>query len=127
MKLVADERQPQLASIAEEEILQITREALTNAARHSGADEIKIRVSYERNKLRIVIEDNGRGMDLTAPTARRTGHFGLVGMRKRAEVLGGRLTIASTAGQGTSIDLSVPARAAYKQKRRWFSKSGDVE
>ena len=127
VRLVVDEEQRQLKAIAEEEILQITREALTNAARHSGANAIQVRVSFERNRLRVIIEDNGLGMDATESVARRDGHFGLVGMRERAEVIGGRLTIRSALGQGTAIELSVPAGTAYKQKRRWFSKPEDVE
>ena len=117
VKLVVEGERRQLNTIVEEELLLIAREALTNAARHSDADKILVRVAYERNRLRVVIEDNGRGMVSTELHARRDGHFGLVGMKERAEVIGGRLNIRSAEGQGTEIELSVPSGAAYKQKR----------
>ena len=106
-----------LNPVVQDEILWIAKEALTNACRHSSAKWIHIQVSYERNELRISVRDNGQGMD--ASLARRAGHFGLVGMHERAEGIGGKLSIKSTEGGGTSIGLAVPGRIAFQKMSGW--------
>ena len=111
-----------LNPIAQDEILWIAKEALTNACRHSGAKWIHIQVTYERNELRMFVRDNGRGMDASAALAQRSGHFGLLGMRERAEGIGGRLRIKSTEGGGTAIGISVPGRIAYQKMSGWRGK-----
>jgi signal transduction histidine kinase/ligand-binding sensor domain-containing protein len=111
-----------LSAVAQEETVWITREALTNAYRHSNAQNLNIQVSYTPKSFRLLIQDDGIGMNASAFLAHYSGHFGLVGMRERAEAIGGRFSVRSDAGQGTSIDLSLPARIAYVARQNWWSK-----
>ncbi len=89
-------------------IYRIVREALVNARIHSGARRVRILLDYRPLSLRVTIRDSGRGFDLERALAEPGGHLGLVGMRERAESLGGSLEIRSTPGQGTSVQVQVP-------------------
>jgi signal transduction histidine kinase/ligand-binding sensor domain-containing protein len=97
------------------EIFRIAREALRNAFSHSQARRIETEVAYSSNLFRLRIRDDGKGM---APDVRnrgeRIGHWGLGGMRERAERLGGKLEVWSEPGSGTEVDLRVPASIAYQ-------------
>jgi signal transduction histidine kinase len=87
-------------------LLQITREALSNSARHSGASRATIRLAREPGGLRLEIEDNGRGFE---PGGVRGGdHQGLVNMRDRALSMGGQLEVDSSPGKGTRIVVRLP-------------------
>jgi signal transduction histidine kinase len=87
------------------EILQISREALSNSARHSGASTARVSLRHEDQTLRLVLSDDGSGFDtsLDAPV----GHHGLANMRDRAEALGGSLDLRSDE-TGTTIIVMVP-------------------
>ena len=89
------------------EVYLIIKEALHNAARHSAARSVTMRLSVTRRSLDAELRDDGRGIDGRDDSAARGGR-GLGNMRSRAEALGGRLEIASTAGDGTKIRLHVP-------------------
>jgi signal transduction histidine kinase/ligand-binding sensor domain-containing protein len=97
------------------EIFRIAREALRNAFSHSQARRIETEVAYSSNLFRLRIRDDGKGM---APDVRnrgeRIGHWGIGGMRERAERLGGKLEVWSEPGSGTEVDLRVPASIAYQ-------------
>ena len=80
------------------------KEAVHNAARHSGCSSVQISLIAERRFLTLVVTDNGRGFD---PLNESAGH-GLLNMRKRAQRLNGNLAIRSEAGVGTTITLTVP-------------------
>ncbi|CAG0937672.1 Sensor histidine kinase LiaS [Thermoflexales bacterium] len=84
-------------------IASFTREALSNAVRHSQANVIEVQAHCADAHLSFTIHDNGRGLD---PDAR--AGYGLRNMRDRARLLGGELTIDSVRGKGTTISLSVP-------------------
>jgi two-component system sensor histidine kinase UhpB len=86
---------------------RIIQEALTNAARHASADQIAVRVAVEPGTLRIELRDNGQGFDSQAILSEGNGG-GLVGMRERAELLGGSLGILTGPGQGTRLDVCLP-------------------
>src|ERR1700674_5464663 len=100
------------------EIFRIAREALRNAFSHSQASRIETEVAYSSNLFRLRIRDDGKGM---APDVRnrgeRIGHWGLGGMRERAERLGGELEVWSEPGAGTEVDLRVPASIVYESSR----------
>ncbi|WP_430790456.1 sensor histidine kinase [Actinoplanes sp. G11-F43] len=90
-------------------ILRITQEALTNAAKHSGATRVGVTLSYMASEVTLDIRDDGRGFDPRRPPRRdRTGGFGLEGMRNRAERVGGTLTVESEPGYGTAISTRLP-------------------
>jgi signal transduction histidine kinase len=88
------------------QLLQIAREALSNAARHSRASRARIELGTDDEWLTLRIEDNGVGFD---PDATRDGrHLGLVNLRGRAAALGGSLAVDSRPGDGASIIVRLP-------------------
>lgn len=94
------------------ELLNIAREALSNAARHAAATSVALDLRESGAELRLEIADDGSGFDASAAAA--PGHHGLANMRRRAESLGGRLLVESEEGGGTRIIvvLPLPERAA---------------
>jgi len=88
---------------------RIVQEALTNVARHAGVKEAKVSVNAGRKALRIRIEDQGAGYDSKLVVAGRSA--GLTGMRERALVLGGQMTIDSAPGEGTRLLVEIPLEA----------------
>jgi signal transduction histidine kinase/streptogramin lyase len=103
-----------LHPIAREEILMIGREALSNAFAHAKAERVEVDLMYEEAQLRLRIRDDGQGISVTVLEAGgRPGHFGLMGMRERAQKLGATLEVWSKPGAGTEVDLRVPAKVAY--------------
>lgn len=91
-----------LAAGVEAELERIAQEATVNAVRHSGAQSITLRLTYDARNFEMTVRDNGRGFD-GAPPDGQTGHFGLTGMRERAARIGGRLEIISEPGNGTEV------------------------
>lgn len=88
-------------------VFRIAQEALTNVARHSGADFVGIQLRCSGGQIMLRIQDNGKGF--TASDTRKSRSFGLVGMRERALVLGGELKISNPLGGGTLIEAFIPA------------------
>lgn len=113
-------RPAQLSQAAFEEIYQIAREALSNACRHSGASEIKVEFNYASHNVNMKIADNGVGMEDVVRTSGKEGHWGLLGMRERAERIKATLSITSQPGLGTIIDVRIRSRFAYAGNRRRF-------
>jgi signal transduction histidine kinase len=98
----------------QEQIYLIVREALVNALRHSEATSTEAEVEYLHGRLRVAVRDNGRGIDPeVVRSGRRDGHWGMAGMRERAENMGARLTVRSRATAGTEVELSVPSQIAF--------------
>ena len=101
-----------IAARTQAEILRITQEALTNAARHADASVVGVRLVIHHDRITLRVADNGRGFD---PTRVGPSSFGLVSMRERASIIGGRLRVASRTGDGTRIVLTAPfARAGAR-------------
>jgi signal transduction histidine kinase len=96
----------------QEQIYLIAREALVNALRHSAATSIVAEVEYLPNKLRVVVRDNGSGIDQQVLRSGRDSHWGLLGMRERARSIGAQLRIRSRRGAGTEVEISVPGDIA---------------
>ena len=92
----------------EEQVYLIAREALVNAFHHSGATSIEAEVEYLSGRVRVVVRDNGRGIDPEVQQFGRDEHWGLVGMRERAAGIGARFRIWSGPGTGTEIEICVP-------------------
>jgi signal transduction histidine kinase/ligand-binding sensor domain-containing protein len=97
-----------------DEAYRIGREALGNAFQHSGATRIEAEFTYDRALLRVRVRDDGVGIGQQILNGGKSGHYGLVGMRERAQTIGGRLVIASRPGAGTEINLEIPAQVAYQ-------------
>jgi signal transduction histidine kinase len=104
----------ELAPLVRDEIHRIAYEAVRNAFSHSRARCINVEIHYSDRQFRLRVSDDGKGMDpKTLDEGGRSGHHGLPGMRERAELAGGKLTIWSKPGSGTEIELSIPASFAY--------------
>ena len=86
-------------------LYRICQEALTNVARHAGAERATVRLVATPNRVRLAVEDDGRGFDAAGVPEDR---HGIVGMRERAEVLGGTLEVSSGPGEGTRIEVTAP-------------------
>jgi signal transduction histidine kinase len=86
------------------EILRIAQEALSNAVRHAHADHIRLRLGSEDGRVVLEVRDDGAGFDPDAPEV-RSRRLGLTSMEERARRLGGRLTVASAPGGGTTVRL----------------------
>ncbi|HEY6806826.1 MAG TPA: two-component regulator propeller domain-containing protein [Pyrinomonadaceae bacterium] len=97
-----------------EEAYSIGREALINALTHSSALNIEVEMGYGPRQFRLRIRDDGRGFDPAILEKGRPDHWGLKGMRERADHIGAELKIWSGHQTGTEIELSVPAPTAYQ-------------
>lgn len=106
---LGDIRLPQSVETA---LYRIIQETLTNVARHARAQSVSILVERRNGSVITVIEDDGQGFEVNTPSGEY--HLGLLGMRERAELLGGRLTIESSPGHGTSIFVEIPAKPEEK-------------
>jgi signal transduction histidine kinase len=84
----------------------LVKEALTNALKHSAAKEVQVRAKAAAGALEIIVQDDGRGFDPTQALARGQQH-GTGNMRRRAQTIGGTLTLRSAPGHGTTISLRV--------------------
>ncbi|HKZ82952.1 MAG TPA: histidine kinase [Anaerolineae bacterium] len=90
-------------------LYRIVQEALNNVVRHAHAKQVQVKVAYD-GALVVSVTDDGVGFDAPdrADALTDLGHFGLVSMRERAELIGAHLTIQSARGSGTTIDLRLP-------------------
>ena len=112
---------------ARDNIVRITSEAVRNAVRHARAHNIQVDIHYSDRVFRVRIRDDGRGIERRRFEEQPAGHFGLPGMRERADLIGGTLDVRSRPGAGTEIDLVVPATKAYdspaRARRLWARKT----
>jgi signal transduction histidine kinase/ligand-binding sensor domain-containing protein len=120
-----------LKPMVRDEVYRISCEALRNAVRHAQARHIEVKIQFDESHFRLRVRDDGKGMaQETVERQPPPGHFGLHGMRERAEIIGARIDVWSKLDSGTAIDLSVPANVAYSTISRWsslfhiFSKQG---
>jgi signal transduction histidine kinase len=97
-----------LAPAVQDEIYWIAREALLNALRHSTGSRVEAEIEYLPRKLRVVVRDNGSGIDPEALRTGRRSHWGLKGMKERAASIGARVHIWSKLGEGTEVEISLP-------------------
>ena len=105
-----------LQPLIRDEVFLIGRELLVNAFRHSRASSIEVELEYAPKRFRMVVRDDGCGIDPQVLRTGREGHRGLPSMRKRAERIGARLRIWSRAGAGTEVALSVPNSSAFESE-----------
>ena len=95
-----------IAAIAESHLLRIAQEGVANAARHADARKISVNLDYTPETVTLSIRDDGCGFDPASPTP--VGHFGLLGMRERANKMQAGIEIESAPGKGTMIRVVVP-------------------
>ena len=135
----------ELHPVLRDEVYRVGGEALRNAFRHSNARHIEVEVRYDERQFRLRVRDDGKGIEskLLAEHG-RAGHFGLRGIRERAERVGGKLTLWSSDPRtdgglesGTEVELRIPAAHAYAKLRaprlrswlaeKFFGKQGGME
>ncbi|HVU46844.1 MAG TPA: two-component regulator propeller domain-containing protein [Terracidiphilus sp.] len=112
-----------------EAVYRIGREAIANTFKHANAQHVEVQVEYAGGRFRLLVRDDGRGIDPDVLQAGREGHWGLPGMRERAESIGGTLKLRSRTGAGTEVELTVPGPIAFDSSnrdgvyrwRRWMS------
>ena len=124
--IVEGKPQP-LHPVIRDEVYRIGHEALVNAFRHARAKSIEAEVEYLANSLHLLVSDDGIGIDTQVLQAGRDGHWGLSGMRERAEKIGARFKVRSRAMAGTEVELTVPGRIAFQNQvgsfpLRWFTR-----
>jgi signal transduction histidine kinase len=95
-------------------VFRVVQEALTNVLRHAGARHVWIELSQSEGGVEVVVRDDGIGFDVAATytQAGNRNRLGLLGMRERAELVGGRLDVESAPGRGTQIRVTLPAPGA---------------
>jgi ligand-binding sensor domain-containing protein/signal transduction histidine kinase len=114
-----------LHPVLRDEVYRIGAEALRNAFQHARAREIEVEIGYGEKYFTVHIRDDGKGIDRRVLSADgREGHFGLHGMRERAELVGGKLVVWSEVESGSEVELSIPASRAYINSplRLWDSR-----
>ena len=89
-------------------VFRVLQESLTNIARHASATQVEVTLQRERDKVVLEVSDNGVGFSTAAP--RKSASFGLMGVRERAALLGGEVTIESAPGAGTRVELRLEVR-----------------
>lgn len=113
LRVVVNGRLQPLQPTARDEVYRIGRESIMNAFRHSHARSIEAEINYLPRELRVIVRDDGRGIDANILQTGRDGHWGLSGMRERAKRMGARFAVRSRVGYGTEIELVVPGRIAF--------------
>jgi len=114
-----------LHPIVRDEIYKIAAEALRNAFLHAEARHIEAEIRYDDEQFRLRVRDDGEGIDAAVLSGEaREGHYGLHGMRERATLIGGKLTVWSEVEAGTEVELCVPGGKAYATVRRrsWLAR-----
>jgi signal transduction histidine kinase/ligand-binding sensor domain-containing protein len=107
-----------LSPVLQDELYRIGREILRNAFRHARAKQIEVEIRYDAHAFRLRIRDDGIGIDpKVLGEGARPGHWGLPGVRERAELVAAKLDFWSEAGAGTEVQLTVPASVAYMKPR----------
>ncbi|MBN9658042.1 MAG: hypothetical protein J0H49_07675 [Acidobacteria bacterium] len=116
-RVIVQGRPQAMHPILRDEVYRIGREAVVNAFRHAQAKSIEVELEYTSKQFRFLVRDDGRGIDPDVLKQGREGHWGLPGMRERAEWIGAKLHVYSSASAGTEVELSVPNHIAFGGKR----------
>jgi ligand-binding sensor domain-containing protein/signal transduction histidine kinase len=114
-----------LHPVIRDEVYRIGREALANAFRHSGASGVEVELEYAAEQFRVLVRDDGCGIDPHVLRSGRDGHWGLSGMRERARAIGAKFKVWSRPAGGTEVELSVPGHVAFpsqpsERRLRWL-------
>jgi len=109
---------PRLPSSMEIAVYRVVQEALTNIRKHANATKVNLYIQFQEDKLLVEVRDNGKGFGIsqTQDSAISVGHMGLLGMKQRAEMLGGDIRIKTGQGTGTTITLSLPIQSQVEER-----------
>lgn len=117
-RVVLEGKQRELSPMLQDEIYRISREIIRNSFTHAAANRVEVEIRYDQDQLRLRVRDDGKGTDPKILVAGgQSGHFGIPGMRERAQRIGARLDFWSEVGAGTEVELAVPASMAYQKRR----------
>lgn len=116
-----------LSPAIQEQLFLIGREAAMNALRHSQATKIEVEVQYLRDLLRVVVRDNGCGINPEAVRRESDSHWGLRGMRERAENISARFGIWSRSGAGTEVCVGIPVDVTKRPPMRGLAPDSGIE
>jgi signal transduction histidine kinase len=100
-----------LPAEARRHLFLLVKEALNNVVKHAGAKEVRVRIQIESGRLLLSIEDDGRGFASAGQGQNFENGNGLPGMRRRAEMLGGKLDLRTEPGRGVKITVTMPLPA----------------
>lgn len=117
LRVIVEGKPQRLSPTLQDEIYRIGREVIRNAFHHAAASRIEAEIRYDEHQLRLRIRDDGKGIDPKVLEAGGSpGHWGLPGIRERAERIGSQFEFWSEAGAGTEVELRVPAAFAYEKR-----------
>ena len=131
--MIVEGKQQTLPPMLQDEVYRISREVIRNAFAHAVASRIEVEIRYDQDQLRVRIRDDGKGIDpKILEDGGQPGHWGISGMRERAQRIGSRLDFWSEMGAGTEVQLTVPGAMAYEKRRhsrrfRLFRRAGSDE
>jgi signal transduction histidine kinase len=108
----------ELRPAVKEQLHRLGRDVLVNALRHSKATRVEAEVQYLPGRLRLVMRDNGCGLDPQRVKSGRDNQWGLMEMKERAEDIGAQLKIWSRLGAGTEVEISMPADVALQAREQ---------
>jgi signal transduction histidine kinase len=132
-RVLVEGKQQGLSPMLQDEVYRISREVIRNAFAHAIASHIEVEIRYDDDQLRLRVRDDGKGIDPKILEAGgQSGHFGIPGMRERAQRIGAHLDFWSEVGAGTEVELTVPSSMAYQKRRnghrfRLFQRAGKDE
>ncbi len=120
-----------LDPLARDAVYQISREALANTFRHAQARRVEVDIEYSRDEFTVRVRDDGCGIAPHIVEDGRSGHFGLSGMRERAERTGALLRLCSRVGAGTEVEIHMPAKTAFPDASpdggsRWWRRAREL-
>jgi signal transduction histidine kinase len=118
----------ELDAVVERAVIRIVGEALRNVAQHAGATTAKVALLYDQDGVVVTVEDDGKGFDVdeTFRGAEDRGHFGVVGMRERAEAASGHLVVRSEPGKGSIVRASIPYATEATSEVKYGRRATDV-
>ena len=120
-KVVVEGTSRNLHPILRDEVYRLAAEGLRNAFRHAAAQNVEVEIRYDEKYFRLRVRDDGKGIGPEVLRGDgREGHYGLHGMKERAKLVGGKLTIWSEVDGGTEIELIISASRAYGKPTRRF-------
>ncbi|AOZ93228.1 sensor histidine kinase [Paenibacillus crassostreae] len=105
-----------LSSAMEAAIYRLVQEALSNVNKHSRASYVVVEMTFQAQMVKVVIQDNGCGFNPMQLEEKRNDHFGIMGMRERAELLEGRMEINSKVNEGTKIIVHIPTNVDKREE-----------
>jgi signal transduction histidine kinase/ligand-binding sensor domain-containing protein len=114
-RVLVEGKEQILSPTLQDEVYRISREVIRNAFAHAAASHIEVEIRYDPDQLRLRVRDDGKGIDPKVIEAGQSGHFGIPGMRERAQRIGAHLDFWSEVGAGAEVELTVPASMAYQK------------